>query len=119
MSFQLAASHATKTGLAQAGPVLLEPIHFLRVTVPDSFVGDIMSDFNGRRGRVMGTNPEDGMTIIEALVPQAEILRYSVDLRALTQGRGSFTSEFHSYEEVPQNVTQRVVADAKKEMARV
>jgi elongation factor G len=119
MSFQLAASHATRNGLSQAGPVLLEPIYFLQVTVPDAFVGDIMSDLNSRRGRVMGTNPQDGLTVIEALVPQAELVRYSLDLRALTQGRGTFMTEFQNYEEVPANVAQRVVAEAKKEMARV
>jgi len=115
MAFQLAASHATRNGLGQASPVLLEPIYFLGVTVPDAFVGDIMSDLNGRRGRVIGTTPQDGLTLIEAHVPQAELLRYALELRALTQGRGTFTNEFSSYEEVPAAVAQRVIAEAKRE----
>lgn len=119
ISFQIAAAYATRRGLTQAGPVLLEPIYLLRVTVPDAFVGDIMTDLNGKRARVLGTNPQDGVTIIEAQVPLAEVQRYATDLRAITQGRGTFTMEFSHYEEVPAHITQRIVAEAKKEPVRV
>ena len=82
--------------------------------MPDAFAGDIIGDLNGRRGRITGMTPQNGNTLIETEVPQAEILRYAIDLRSLTQGRGSYGQEFSHYEGVPQNITQRIIGEAKR-----
>lgn len=115
MSFKLAANLAYKECLKQAKPVLLEPIGTLLVTVPDVFVGDAMGDLNKRRGRVMGMNAasKKAYTTIEAEVPKAEMMDYTIALRAMTQGRGSFTFRPLRYEEVPAAVAQKVI-DAYK-----
>jgi elongation factor G len=108
--FEIAGSFALSKGLKQANPVLLEPIIKLQVTVPDSYTGDIIGDLNGKRGRIQGMNPQgDGTTVIEAEVPQAEMLRYATDLRSMTQGQGTFTAQFDHYEEVPMHLVPRVV----------
>lgn len=89
------------------------------VSVPDEYMGDIIGDLNKRRGRILGMDAVEGkkgMQKILAEVPEAEIFRYATDLRSMTQGRGSFTSEFLRYEEVPQNISAKVVAEAKKNM---
>ena len=100
MAFKIAAALAYKAGLPQANPVILEPIGSLKVTIPDSYTGDIIGDLNKRRGRVLGMNPApSGTQIIEAEVPMAEMGSYAIDLRSMTQGRGSFTFEFVRYEE--------------------
>ena len=112
--FEIAGSYAMRKGVNEAQPILLEPIMKLAVTVPDNFSGEIMGDVNAKRGRIMGMVPQDGETVIEAEVPQAELLRYATDLRALTQGRGSYVVEFGHYEGVPQNVAHRVVEESKK-----
>jgi elongation factor G len=114
ISFEIAASHALRQGVSGGKPVLLEPILKLSITVPDSYTGDIMGDLNAKRGRILGMNPQDGMTVIDAEVPQAEALRYAIDLRSMTQGRGTYTSEFSRYEEVPQQISQRVIEQAKE-----
>jgi elongation factor G len=114
ISFEIAGSFAARKGFAEAQPRLLEPVMKLTITVPDAFNGDVMGDLNGKRGRIMGMIPEDGETVIEAEVPQSETLRYATDLRSLTQGRGSYAIEFSHYEEVPQHIAQRVMAEAKK-----
>lgn len=116
MSFKLAAALAYKEGMAQASPVLLEPIGKLYVTVPDSFVGDVFGDINKRRGRVIGSNQAEGSgkSVVEADVPMSEMASYATDLRSMTQGRGSFTYEFMSYEQAPESVSQKVIAEAKK-----
>jgi elongation factor G len=114
ISFEIAGSFAARRGFAEAQPRLLEPVMKLTITVPDAFNGDVMGDLNGKRGRIMGMIPEDGETVIEAEVPQSETLRYATDLRSLTQGRGSYAIEFSHYEEVPQHIAQRVMAEAKK-----
>ncbi len=112
MAFKVAAGLAYKAGLPQANPVLLEPIGHLAVTVPDSFMGDVMGDLNKRRGRVLGMNPaEGGMQTIEAEVPMAEMHSYTIDLRSITQGRGSFEFEFERYEEAPMNIQEKIVAE--------
>jgi elongation factor G len=87
----------------------------LRVRVPEDFTGDIIGDLNAKRARVMGMNPENGMNVIEAQVPQAEILRYAIDLKSITQGRGSFTTEYSHYEETPSQVSQRIIDDKAAE----
>ena len=115
IAFKLASSHALRQGVSEGHPVLLEPIMNIQVTIPDSFTGDVMSDLNGKRAKVLGMTPGDGINVIDAQVPLAEILRYAIDLRSITQGRGGYTMEFSHYEEVPQHVTQRIIAASKKE----
>jgi elongation factor G len=114
-SFEIAASLGMQEAVPQASPTLLEPVMNVVITVPESNMGDVMSDINTKRGRVMGMAPlENGMQQITATVPQAEMLRYATDLRSITQGRGSFTMEFAQYEEVPANIQQEIVAQYKK-----
>ncbi len=115
MAFKLASSQAFKEGMHAGHPVLLEPIMTLHITVPDNHTGDIMSDLNSRRGRVLGMNPEgNGFTIVEASAPLSEVQRYVTDLRSITQGRGTFSMEFNHYEAVPAHVADRVIEDARK-----
>jgi elongation factor G len=114
MSFEIAAVQAFKKGMLEGRPTLLEPIMKLTVKVPDSNTGDVIGDMNGKRGRIMGMVPEGGFTTIEAEVPMAELLRYSSDLRSLTQGRASYSMEFSHYEPVPPAIGQKVVEEAKR-----
>ena len=116
ISFKLAARLAYKEGLPKAKPILLEPIGSLKVTVPDSLVGDVIGDLNKRRGRVLGMNPHErkaGYTVLEADVPKGEMTDYTIALRAMSQGRGSFDFTIDRYEEVPASVAQKIIADAK------
>jgi elongation factor G len=114
MAFKIAGAQAFKEGAQQGQPVLLEPIYTLHVTVPDRFSGDIMSDMNSKRARVLGMTPQgDGYTLIEAQAPLAEVQRYVSDLRAMTQGRGSFSMDFSSYEEVPAHIAPGVIEAAR------
>ncbi len=114
MSFKVAASLAYKAGLAQAMPVLLEPIVELKVYVPDSIMGDIIGDINKRRGKILGMNSiGGGMQEVVAEVPMGEIHTYALDLRSISQGRGSFESNFIRYDEAPANVAAKVIAEAK------
>ena len=113
ISFEIAGSFAVRKGVMDANPQLLEPVMLLRVTVPDAVTGDVIGDLNGKRGRILGMIPGNGSTVVEAEVPQAELLRYATDLRSITQGRGAYTVEFDHYEVVPQNITQRVIEEAK------
>ena len=112
--FEIAGSHAVRQGVMEGQPQLLEPIMSLKITVPDAFNGDVIGDINGKRGKILGMIPQDGDTLIEAEVPQSELLRYATDLRSLTQGRGSYSLEFSHYEGVPQHIYQRVVEESKK-----
>ncbi|MDO4816778.1 MAG: elongation factor G [Bacillota bacterium] len=114
MAFQTAARLAYQDGIPKAKPTILEPIGLLKVTIPDENLGDIMSDISSkRRGTVLGMNAEEGMQIVEAEVPMAEMGSYTIDLRSMTQGRGSFTCKFVRYEEAPGNVQQKVIEEAK------
>ncbi len=116
ISFKLAARLAYKEGLPKAKPILLEPIGSLKVCVPESLVGDVIGDLNKRRGRVLGMNPSEklsGYTVVEADVPKGEMLDYTISLRAMSQGRGSFDFVIDRYEEVPANVAQKIIAEAK------
>ena len=116
MAFKLAAILAFKEAMPNANPTLLEPIGALAVSVPEDYVGDVMGDLSKRRGRPMGMNPDsDGNTIIEAEVPMAEMSSYAIDLRAMTQARGSFTLSFVRYEEVPKANQAKIIADAKND----
>ena len=118
MAFKVAASLAYKEGLKQANPVLLEPYGKLSVTIPESYMGDIVGDINKRRGRILGMNPiGDGKSLVEAEVPMSEMNKYATDLRSMTQARGKFALEFERYEEAPANVAQEIIEKAKKEAA--
>ena len=115
MAFKTAAGLAYKE-LINASPVILEPIGLLKVTIPDANMGDIMSDISSkRRGTVMGMNAEGGMQTVEAEVPIAEMSSYAIDLRSMTQGRGSFTLDFVRYAEAPANVQQKIIEESKKD----
>mgnify|MGYP004544569749 FL=1 len=115
MAFQTAARLAYQDGIPKAKPTILEPIGQLFVTIPDEYQGAIIGDINSkRRGTMMGSMPaDDGMTTIEAEVPMAEMTTYTIDLRSMTQGAGSFTCKFVRYEEAPGNVQQKVIEEAK------
>ena len=114
MSFEIASTQALKKGVSEASPILLEPVMRLTVTVPDAYTGEVMSDLNGKRGRILGMNPENRVTVIDAEVPQSELLRYAQDLRSISQGRGSYAMEFDHYEPVPANLEPRVIEEAKR-----
>ncbi|MDP6509750.1 MAG: elongation factor G [Dehalococcoidia bacterium] len=113
--FKIAGSHALKEGLSEAQPVLLEPVMKLQVEVPEPLTGEIIGDLNTKRAKVLGVNPQGGINVIEALAPMSEVQRYLIDLRSMTQGRGRFTMEFSHYEEVPAQLTQRIVAERQQE----
>ncbi len=114
IAFKTAAQLAYKAALPEASPVLLEPIGELKVTIPDSYMGDIIGDLNKRRGRVMGMNPTgDGDQVVEAEVPMAEMMTYAIDLRSMSQSRGSFTFHFVRYEECPPMAQEKAIAEAK------
>ncbi|MDU5470519.1 elongation factor G [Peptoniphilus harei] len=114
MSFKLAANLAFKKGMQEASPVLLEPIMKVEVTIPESYLGDVMGDMNKRRGRILGMDQQnDGTQVLIAEAPQAELFTYLIDLRSLTQGRGTFNMEFVRYEEVPQNIAEKIIEERK------
>ncbi|GFN23647.1 elongation factor G [Thermanaeromonas sp. C210] len=113
MAFKIAASMAFKKAMEQAKPVLLEPIMNVEITVPEQFMGDIIGDLNGRRGRVFGMEPRGKYQVIRAQVPLAEMYRYAIDLKSLTQGRGRFHMEFDHYEEVPAGIADKVIQAAR------
>ena len=115
-SFEIAASLGMQEAVPLASPTILEPIMTVTITVPENNMGDVMSDINTKRGRVLGMTPVGtGLQQITANVPQAEMLHYATDLRSITQGRGSFTTEFYQYEEVPANIQQEIITRHKKE----
>ena len=115
IAFQTAGREVFKLAFKAANPVLLEPIVVVEVSVPEEYMGDVMSDFNTRRGRVLGMEQKGNRTVIRATVPQAEIMRYSTDLRSMTQGRGTYTVQFDRYEPVPSQLAQEIVAQHKEE----
>ena len=116
MSFQIAGSMGIKEAAQKAGVVLLEPIMDVEIVVPESMTGDIMGDLNSKRGKVLGMEPTGtGKTRVRAQVPQAEMTRYTIDLRSITGGRGVFTMRFSHYEEVPSHLAEKVVAEAQRE----
>ena len=116
MAFKIAASHAINEGVKQARPCLIEPIVEIAVTVPTEFMGDINGDMSGRRGRIIGMDSAGpGREVIRATVPEAEILRYSTDLRSMTQGLGSYTYKSSRYEEVPEHIAQQLISAHEKE----
>ena len=113
MAFKIASAQAFKKGMGDASPVLLEPIMNITVTVPDSFTGDIIGDLNTKRAHVSGMSPSQGTNVIQAQAPLAEILRYAIDLRSMTQGRGTFTVGFSHYQAAPAPIAAKIVAQHK------
>jgi len=113
--FKIAGSQALKKGLSEGGPIMLEPIVKIKVTVPNDFTGDILSDLNTKRARVQGMNPQGDINTVEAEVPMAEVLRYATDLKSLTQGRGTYVLEISHYEQVPSHITEKIVAEREAE----
>ncbi len=119
IAFQIAGREVFKKTFMQAGPVLLEPIMDVRITVPEEYMGDIMSDLNTRRGRVQGMEQARGKGIITAQAPLAEMQRYAIDLRSITQGRGYYTMKLAHYDPVPAHIAEGVIAQAKKDQVEV
>lgn len=114
MAFKIAASLAFKKGIEAAKPILLEPILKVEINIPEDYMGDVMGDMNKRRGRILGMEQQDdGSQIVTAEAPHAEMFEYAIDLRSMTQARGSFTMEFTRYEEVPSNIAEKIIADSK------
>lgn len=110
IAFKIAGARAFREAMAQAKPVLLEPIMTVKVIIPSHFMGDINGDLNHRRGRILGMETEEGLQILTAEVPQSELFRYAAELRSMTGGQGSFEMEFCRYDVVPSNVAQKVIA---------
>ena len=115
MAFQIAGSMAIRKGALDAGPVLLEPVVEADIRVPEKNLGDIMSDVNGRRGKILGTEPDDGYQKVHATVPAHEMLRFALDLRSITQGRGSFQQRFSHYDEMPAHLAKAIIEEFQKE----
>lgn len=114
IAFKIAGARAFKDAMSKAKPVLLEPIMEAKVTIPEQYMGDINGDLNHKRGRILGVDIEDGMQVITAEVPQAEMFRYSSELRSITGGRGSFEIKFLRYDIVPSAIAQKIIASAEK-----
>lgn len=114
VAFKIAGSRALRDALGKAKPMLLEPIMKLRVRIPDQCMGDVTGDLNHKRGRILGMDSEDGMQVLVAEIPQAEVFQYSSQLRSVTGGRGSFEMEFSRMDTVPSNVAQKIIAEAQK-----
>jgi elongation factor G len=117
MAFKLAGSFGFKAGIAQGKPTLLEPIMNAEIAVPDEFVGDIMGDISSRRGRVQSSEARGSSQVIKAEVPMAEMLEYASSLTSLTGGKGAFQMEFSHYDEVPSQVQEKIIAQAKAQQA--
>jgi elongation factor G len=116
MSFKMAGRLGFKTGMEDAGPIVLEPVSKIEVSVPSNYQGDVMGDLSSRRGQLQGTEAAaGGRQVITALVPTSEIISYAMDLRSLTQGWGTFTTEHDHYQELPSHLTDKVVAEAKED----
>ncbi|MDT8284471.1 MAG: elongation factor G [Thermovirgaceae bacterium] len=115
MAFKIAASMAYKKGIAEAAPVILEPIMNIEVVVPEDYLGDVMGDFNSRRGKIMGIDSRGRLQVVKAQAPLAEMFRYAIILRSMTSGRGNFTMEFSHYEEVPHEISKKIIAEADVE----
>jgi elongation factor G len=115
MAFKVAGSIAYKKACEEAQPVLLEPIMNVTITTPEDYMGDIMGDLNGRRGKVLGMDSAGKNQVIKANVPMAEFLTYAPDLRSMTGGRGIYTMEFSHYDEVPIHFAEKIIEEKKKE----
>jgi elongation factor G len=113
-AFKTAAFMCFRRAFDEAKPVILEPIHDLEVTVPESYMGEVLGDLNTRRARIQGMDADGRLQKIRAYVPEAELYRYSTTLRSLTQGRGLHTSQFMAYEAVPRHIQDKIVADSQE-----
>jgi len=112
LAFRIAASKALKTALSKAKPVLLEPVMKVEVSAPEEYLGDIIGDFTGRRGRILGTEMKSGVQVVRGVAPLSEIFGYATELRSHTQGRGVYNMEFYRYEEVPQSIAQKIITQS-------
>ena len=117
IAFVTAAKLAFAEGVAAAGPCILEPVMHVEITIPGDYLGDVMGDMNKRRGRILGTDQLGAKTVVSAEAPQAELAKYATDLRSMTQGRGSFTTAFERYEEVPPQAQEKIIKEAKEAKA--
>lgn len=115
IAFKIAGARALREAMSNAKPVLLEPVMTVKIMIPDHCMGDINGDLNHKRGRILGMGTDEGMQVITAEVPQAELFRYAAELRSMTAGQGSFEMEFARYETVPANVAQKVVSAVGKD----
>ena len=115
IAFKIASSMALRKGVMETNPVLLEPIMNMEVFVPDEYMGDVIGDLNGRRGRVLSVEPRSKGQLIKSQVPLSEVLKYAPDLTSMTSGRGSFSMEFSHYEELPAHLAEKVIAASKAE----
>jgi elongation factor G len=102
--------------MQEAKPILLEPIMHVEVTVPDECMGDVIGDLNGRRGRIAGMEPKINYQVVKAQVPMAELLKYASELTAITGGRGTFSMEYAHYEEIPNQLSEKIIAQRKIEL---
>ncbi len=109
LAFRIAASKAFKTAMSKASPVLLEPVMKIEISAPEEYLGDIIGDLTGRRGRILGTELKGGLQVVRGVVPLSEIFGYATELRSHTQGRGVYNMEFYRYEEVPQSIAQNII----------
>ncbi len=114
ISFQIAGTLALKNAVPEADPYLIEPIMEVDIMVPEAYMGDVIGDLNAKRGRIMGMESQGGLQIIKAQVPMAEMLRYSIDLRSTTGGRGTFSMQFSHYEEVPSHIAAKIIEASKE-----
>ena len=115
MAFKIATRRAFKEAMEKAKPAMLEPIMNVKITIPDNYTGDVTGDLNHKRGRILGMNMEDGLQVLEAEVPMAEIQKYATELRSMTQGHGSHEISFARSETVPTNVMNEIVAKFRAE----
>ena len=105
----IAASQGLKKAMAQAEPLLLEPVMKVEIIVPEEYTGDVISDFTGRRGRILGTEVKDGVQVIRGAAPLTDLFGYATELRSRTQGRGVYNMEFYRFEEVPQGIAHKII----------
>jgi len=115
MAFKIAAETCFHSGMLKANPVMLEPIEEIEVRIPEEYLGDVMGDLSSRRGRILGTESDARQQVIKAMVPGAELYKYAAHLRSITQGRGLHSAKVSHYEEVPREITDKVVAAARAE----
>jgi elongation factor G len=115
IAFKIAGSMGFKQVASECNPILLEPVMSLEITVPEEYMGDIISDMNTKRGKILGMDPQNGRQIIKAQAPLSEVFQYSIDLRSISQARGSFKMEFSHYEPVPRELAQKIIEAAQRE----
>ena len=115
MAFKIAGSMALKEAARRASPTLLEPIMGVEVVTPEDYMGDVIGDLSSRRGKVAGMEPRGNSQVVRAQVPLAEMFGYATDLRSRTQGRATYTMQFHSYQQVPENISKEIVARVRGE----